>query len=110
MQIGIEPYEFRRWSSYGSYIGLYHDFKNDFAHTAAIPFTAAASIDADVAKKPFAVVATGLFCHSRGEQIGQPEVVYRKSPGCGRKDTLSTEDFNTGAYRVLAFFNKPKGA
>ena len=102
-------YEFRRWSSYGAYIGLYHDFKNDFAHSAAIPFNAAASIDEDVAKKPFAVVATGNFCHSRGEQIGQPEVVYRKASGCGGKAVLTAEDFSKGEYKVLAFFNKPKG-
>jgi hypothetical protein len=102
-------YEFRRWSNYGSYIGLHHDFKNDFAHTTSIPFTAAASIGEDFARTPFAVVATGHRCHERGEQIGQPEVVYRMASGCGGKASLSTEDFNAGEYRVLAFFNKPKG-
>ncbi len=108
-RIAAMEYEFVRWSSYGSYIGLYHDFKNDFAHSAAIPFSAAASIDEDVAKKPFAVVATGHFCHSRGKQIGQPEVVYRKKYDCSSKAILSTEDFNGGQYRVIAFMNRPTG-
>lgn len=102
-------YEFRKWTSYGSYIGLHHDFKNDFAHSSAIPFTAAASIDEDAAKEPFAVVATGSLCHSRGEQIGQPEVVYRRDSSCNYKNVLSPEDFNSGPYKVLAVFNRPKG-
>lgn len=108
-QLATMRYEFRRWSSYGTYIGLYHDFKNDFAHTSSIPFTAAASIDEEMANKPFAVVATGHLCHSRGVQIGQPEVLYRKTSFCSSKDVLTTEDFNAGGYRIIAFFNKPKG-
>jgi hypothetical protein len=102
-------YEFRRWSSYGTYIGLHHDFKNDFAHTSSIPFNGAASISEEAAKLPFAVVATGHFCHERGEAIGQPDIRYRRSSSCPVKDTLTAEDFNTGGYRVMAFFNKPKG-
>jgi hypothetical protein len=102
-------YEFRRWQSFGTFIGLYHDFGNDFAHSAAVPFAAAASIDDDVAKKPFAVVATGEFCHSRQSRIGQPDIQYRLQYDCKRKETLSADDFSTGSYRVLAFFNKPKG-
>lgn len=102
-------YEFRRWSNYGSFIGLYHDYKNDFAHSAAIPFNAAASIDEDVAKGPFAVVSTGKFCHSRVERTGRPEVGYHPISGCEGKAVLTAEDFGKGEYRVLSFFNKPKG-
>ena len=102
-------YEFRRWSSYGTFIGLYHDFSNDFAHTASVPFNAAASINEDDAKKPFAVVTTGQLCHERGSQIGQPEVVYRLRYDCESKTDLVAEDFAKGGYRILAFFNRPKG-
>lgn len=102
-------YEFRRWSSYGTFIGLHHDFKNDFAHTSAIPFNAAASISDEDARKPFAVVVTGELCHERGSTIGQPEVVYRLNYSCSSKADLNAEDFANGGYRVLAFFNRPKG-
>ena len=102
-------YEFRQWSSYGTFIGLHHDFKNDFAHSSSIPFNAAASIDEAVAKTPFAVVVTGNMCHERTKKIGQPEIEYRYRSQCGAKATLSAEDFNGGNHQVLAFFNKPKG-
>jgi hypothetical protein len=102
-------YEFRRWSSYGTFIGLYYDFANDFAHTATIPFNAAASISDEDAKKPFAVVITGELCHERGSAIGQPDVVYRLSFDCPSKPELDANDFTNGGYRVLAFFNHPKG-
>lgn len=102
-------YEFRRWSSYGTFIGLHHDFKNDFAHTPTVPFNAAASISDEDAKKPFAVVATSELCHERGSKIGQPEVVYRRRYDCSSKADLDADDFIKGGYRVLAFFNRPKG-
>ena len=101
-------YEFRRWSSYGTFIGLHHDFSNDFAHTPAIPFNAAASISADDAKQPFAVVVTGELCHERGKKISQPDVAYSLRYNCSAKSELSTEDFAKGRHQVLAFFNRPK--
>ncbi len=108
-------YEFSRWSSYGAFIGLHHDFKNDFAHTPAVAFNAAASISEEDARKPLAVVATGDLCHERGTKNGQPEVVYTPSHRCSPKAELSTDDFaNRGnlanrGHHVLAFFNRPKG-
>ncbi len=106
---GSIDYEFRRWSSYGSFIGLHHDFKNDFAHSSAVAFNAAVTLNEDIAKKPLAVVATGLFCHSRTRKIGQPEVVYRRDYSCSGKEELSADDFSSGSYRVIAFLNRPKG-
>lgn len=108
-RVGDVGYEFRRWSSYGSFIGLHHDFKNDFAHSSSVAFNAGAAIDEDVAKKPLAVVATGALCHVRGKRIGQPEVTYRMKHDCVSKDNLSADDFAAGPYRVIAFLNRPKG-
>lgn len=102
-------YEFRQWTSYGTFIGLYHDFKNDFAHTQSVSFNAAATISDEDAKKPIAVVATGQTCHERGSRIGQPEVVYQ-GYGCTPKRELDVEDFSKGGFRVLSYFNRPKGA
>lgn len=102
-------YEFRRWQSYGSFIGLYHDFKNDFAHSSSVSFNAAASIDQEIAKTPFAVVVTEGLCHERKEKIGQPEIEYQYRSQCGAKETLSVDDFKSGGNQVLGFFNKPRG-
>lgn len=102
-------YEFRRWSSYGSFIGLYHDSKNDFAYTPAVPFNPAARISDEDASKPLAVVISGELCHERGSKIGRPEVVYSRRDSCSSKTDLEVDDFAKGGYRVLAFFNRPKG-
>jgi len=110
MRLAQMEYEFRRWSSFGTFIGLYHDFKNDFAYTKAIPFNAAASISDEDAKKLFVVVVTGNLCHERGSKIGQPEVRYSLSYDCASKSELNISDFTKGGYRVLAFFNRPKGS
>jgi len=108
VRIGFFGYEFRRWSSHGTFIGLYHDFKNDFAHSQSVPFNAAARIDDSDASQPFAVVVTGLLCHERTEKIGQPEIAYRLQSSCDPKNQLSPDDFLQGEYQVIAFFNKPK--
>lgn len=107
----MEPmnFEFRQWQGHGTYIGLYHDFKNDFAHSASVAFNAGASIDEDVAKTPFAVVLTDVLCHERKTKIGQPEIEYRYRQECAAKSNLTAEDFKSGDYQILSFFNKPKG-
>lgn len=107
----LEPmnYEFRQWQGHGTYIGLYHDFKNDFAHSASVAFNAGASIGEDAAKTPFAVVLTDGLCHERKTKIGQPEIEYRYRQECTAKSTLTAEDFKSGDYQILSFFNKPKG-
>lgn len=102
-------YEFRRWQSYGTFIGLYHDHKNDFAHTPSVPFNAAASISTEDLKKPFAIVATDKNCHERGDVIGQPDIRYSARYDCAGKSTLTIDDFKLGDYKVVSFFNKPKG-
>lgn len=103
-------YEFRRWSGHGQYIGLYHDYANDFAHSKTIPFNLGVSISEELSRSPFAVVFTGQMCHRRDSKIGQPEVVYNYDyTGCKSKDELVADDFTTGPYRIIEFFNKPKG-
>lgn len=103
-------YRFRRWSSYGTFIGLYHDSGNDFATSASVPFNAGAQITTEDGKQPFAVVSTGKLCHRLGSVIGQPSIQYNRHYECASKDQLTLEDFTKDNYRVLAFFNRPKGA
>jgi len=108
-RVGVFSYEFRRWQSYGTFIGLYHDFKNDFARASAVPFNAAASVINYYAKKPFAVVATGKNCYERGDAIGQPNVRYTIGVECLSKTVLTIDDFKSGGFQVVSFFNRPKG-
>lgn len=55
------------------------------------------------------MVATGLLCHERRSRIGQPEIEYRYEFSCKAKRELTLQDFTQGAYRIIAFLNKPKG-
>lgn len=103
-------YRFRRWESYGTLIGLYHDTGNDFATSASVPFNAGAAISTEDSKQPIAVVSTGHGCHTLGKVIAQPELQYSRDYNCPSKRELTTDDFTTGGYRVVAFFNRPRGS
>lgn len=48
--------EFARWKDYGTYLGNYHDFKNDFAKTSTVSFKIGAEVTEEVTKSAFAIV------------------------------------------------------
>ena len=86
--------EFSRWQDYGSYLGNYSDYRNDFAKTATIQFSLGAEVPDEVLKqKPLYLVATRKGCHSRGgAQFRNPPVYY--SGSCGAlQSSLSINDF-----------------
>jgi hypothetical protein len=70
--------QFVRWEDYATYLGNYHDSRNDFAKNATIPFTMGAHVtDRELAKRPLYVVATTMGCQSRSyERFRNPPVYY----------------------------------
>lgn len=70
--------QFIRWEDYATYLGNYHDSRNDFAKNATIPFTMGAHVtDKELAKRPLYVVATTKGCQSRSyERFRSPPVYY----------------------------------
>lgn len=47
---------FYRWEDYSTYLGTYHDSRNDFAKRETVKFTAGASLDAAVLDKDFLLI------------------------------------------------------
>lgn len=70
-------YEFRRWDSHGTYIGLYHDNGNDFAKSKNVLFNLGVQVPNELAQKAFAILAGPSGCIPRRERsVGRPEVRY----------------------------------
>jgi hypothetical protein len=103
-------YRFRRWEGHATYIGLYHDSKNDFAYSSAVAFNAGTVLSDEDATQPLAIVATMDYCHRRRQaRMGRPEVSY-EAAGCEEKAALTVDDFAAGNFAVLTFINRAKGS
>lgn len=99
-------YEFARRKDFGSFLGNYPDYGNDFAHTNVIPMSIGA--DATLAKltRPLFVVATKEGCHKRDEErFSHSPVSYRESGCSSLKKTLEVSDFSVGRIAVVHWFD-----
>lgn len=96
-------YEFVRWKDYGSYLGNYSDYGNDFAHTNAIPMTIGADAEVANLKRPLFLVATKEGCYKRDyERFRNPPVSYIGGSGCtALKDSLQAADFGEGRLALV---------
>lgn len=76
-RIGVFDYEFYRWTSHGTYIGLYHDSKNDFAFSEKVKFTVGIQIDKSLLSKNLAIAVTPETHFRRVNKLsGNPEIGY----------------------------------
>ena len=92
--LGTLGYKFRRWKDYGSYLGNYADYGNDFAHSKTIPFNCGVELSNDdlVSGKIYVVLKKhGCFNRTKVD-YGNPEIAYRESY-CNPKGILKVEDF-----------------
>lgn len=107
--IGRLGYEFSRWKNYGSYLGNYKDFGNDFAHTKTISFSCGLSIsNEEMSNHAIFVVVKTTNCFYRSEdKYRTPPVSYNFSYDCSLKSTLTVDDFDNG-YVLIKVFNKNK--
>jgi len=103
VRLGNLRYRFSRWSDYGAFLGNHADFRNDFSHTARIPFTAAVAFaDDEWKRRPVYLVATGEGCHRRGyDRFGQPPAFYQPGECASLKPILTLDDFKDGFLAVL---------
>ncbi|HEX2076467.1 MAG TPA: hypothetical protein VHG08_02125 [Longimicrobium sp.] len=94
-------YEFYRWRDYGSYLGNYADYHNEFSHSRTVRFSAGAEIEESrVNGAPIYVLAgrAGCFTRSR-DQFRTPAVGYEQG-SCPAEPSLSVERVQAG-YTVL---------
>lgn len=100
-RVGEMWYRFARWDDYGSYLGNHADYRNDFAHTATIPFSLGSSVN-DNERSPLYVVATTEGCHARDyDRFSNPPVSYMPRNCSSLKSELGAEDFKDGSLAVL---------
>jgi len=93
--LGTLGYKFRRWKDYGSYLGNYADYGNDFAHSKTIPFNCGVELSNNELKAgTIYVVLKKQGCFNRTKvDYGNPEIAYRRSL-CNPKQILKVEDFD----------------
>lgn len=93
--LGTLGYNFRRWKDYGSYLGNYADYGNDFAHSKTIPFNLGLELSNDDLKpNTIYVVLKKTNCFERVKKdYGNPEIKYVERM-CGAKRILNVDDFD----------------
>ncbi len=101
-------YEFVRWDDYASYLGNDADFRNDFAHTATIPFSVGTQLPEEKLQKPIFLVAASSGCYSRNyNRFANPPVSYRGL--CSDlKSELSLDEISSDKYFILKIWNAGK--
>lgn len=101
-RIGTFEYRFSRWDDYASYLGNDADYRNDFAHSSAIPFSIAATVRVDEIKKPTYLVSTKEGCFTRAtDRFRSPPVWYTSSSYRSLATTLSVDSFSDGKLVVV---------
>ncbi len=99
--LGTLRYEFRRWEDYGSYLGNYADYGNDFAHSKTIRFSCGVELsNEDLKSGNIYIILKKQGCFNRTKnEYGNPEIAYRKG-NCNPKVNLKVDDFD-GDYILL---------
>ena len=95
-------YEFGSWKDYGSYLGNYSDYGNDFAHTNAILMSIGADAELSALTRPLFLVATKEGCYSRNyERFRNPPVSYVGGNCSSLKEALEISDFSDGRLALV---------
>lgn len=101
-RIGLFEYRFARWDDYASYLGNEADYRNDFAHSSAIPFSVAAKVSTEDMRKPIYLIATKEGCFARSsDRLRNPPVWYYSSSCHSLAATLTIENFSDENLVVL---------
>jgi len=102
-QVGSFRYRFARWMDFGAVLGNHADFRNDFGHSARIPFTVGAALaQEDLRRRPLYLVVTREGCHKRHQdRLLQPPIHYLPQTCASLKKTLTVDDFKDGSLAVL---------
>lgn len=97
--------QFYRWTDYGSYLGNYGDYRNDFAHSDTIRFSGACAVEESVCRSNalFIVVGNTPCFTRRSEQFRNPPVFYAADncPSIPYKLDISTIDAHVQLAAVL---------
>ena len=100
--------EFARWDDYGSYLGNYADYNNDFSKVNTVKFKIGAQVSNEVVKKPFVLVMKKENVLKRTyDKYSNPEISY--TGAATFEYTLSIDAFkDDGGYVAIKRFNFEK--
>ena len=98
-------YKFYRWEDYGSYLGNYADYSNDFSRTETVKFTIGAEINIqDHNKYPTFIMVKKSNCVSKTfSKYDNPNVSYSNF-NCTKDISLSPERAESD-YHTIKIFN-----
>ena len=87
-------YKFQKWKDYGSYLGNYADYNNDFSHSKTVSFSCGVELSNEKLKSgKIYIVTKKQGCFTRENvTFGNPPVVYKEG-SCKPKKVLKVEDF-----------------
>jgi len=101
--VGTFDTEFARWSDYGSYLGNYHDSRNDFSKVSTVAFKLGVQINTSKLSKPYAIVIMKKNCLSYYyDRYRNPPISYVGT--AGYPSTLSLSDFKN-KYVIIKKYN-----
>lgn len=102
-------YKFAKWSDYGTYLGNYADYNNDFAHTKTVSFSLGLEVlEKNLKDNPIFIVVSNKNSVERSYyQFATPKYSYNISYDDKAKDILNIEDFEKD-YFLIKIFNKDK--
>lgn len=107
--VGQLEYKFSRWKDFGTYLGNYADYGNDFAQTETISFSNGLSIpESDFKGIPIIVVIHHNGCYMRYvERFDTPPVTYSESNSCEVPKFINLSEAGK-SYTVIKVFNRDK--
>ena len=95
--------EYARWEDYGTYLGNYHDSRNDFAKVSTVKFKIGVQISDDVLNKPYAIVVKNENrLTSSYDRFKNPPKSYVGS--VSYPSSLTIEDFAKN-YTLVKLYN-----
>lgn len=105
----VMEYKFARWKDYGTYLGNYADYGNDFCHTSTVSFSNAATIDKDTYNNSaiFVVMKKEGVFERKYDKYSRPEVSYEASSYSSMDYFLGVDDFDS-KYQLVKILNKNK--
>lgn len=106
--VGRLRYEFYRWDDYGSYLGNYADYGNDFAHTETIRFSAGLQVTDAISLEPLFILVQKQGCFSRSyDRLDNPPTSY-SGTSCQAQSPLTLEAVDQGGFQAIKIFNASK--
>ncbi|MBQ0732974.1 hypothetical protein [Aquimarina celericrescens] len=97
-------YRFYRWKDYGSYLGNYADYGNDFAHSEKVRFSMGIDVSEEILKSNALFLLVGKQnCVERTPVLyGNPEVSY-KYKNCNDKNSITLDQAEEDYYTIKKF-------